>query len=211
LRVIGIVFAIAFTASPLFAHTQDEIRAAKDAALHKLDLQLELPTPDIEDNWSWNFRIPPEFLLLGLVLGLGVLAYQFKDMIPIWRLRRDRRWDSPAVTGDESRQPASVTVLVAADELAGQGRFVEAMHLLLLQSLTALRERLNEPFADSLTSREILRGTRLSKTGKASLLEIVARVEWSYFGKHPAERRDYEACRTRFDELAQSLRNEGIA
>jgi hypothetical protein len=211
LRAIVVVFAIAFTTGPLFAHTSDEIHVAKDAALRQLDLQLELPAAEVEDNWSWNFRIPPKFILLGLLLGLGVLAYQFKDMIPIWRLRRDRPWDGPPATDDESRQPESVTALVAADELARQGRFVEAMHLLLLQSLTALRERLDEPFADSLTSREILRGTRLSKTGKASLLEIVARVEWSYFGRHPAERRDYEACRARFDELAQSLRNESIA
>jgi hypothetical protein len=210
-RVIAAAFAIVFTASPLYARTQDEIRAAKDAAVRQLDLQLELPAAEIDDNWLWHIRIPPEFMLLGLLLGLGVIAYQFKDMIPIWRMRRDRQWDGVTATEGASGEPASVTAMVAADELARQGRFVDAMHLLLLQSLTAIRERLDEPFADSLTSREILRGTRLSEAGKTSLRDIVMRVEWTYFGKHPAERRDYEACRARFDELAQSLHHETVA
>ena len=45
---------------------------------------------------------------------------------------------------------------------------------------------LDEQFADSLTSREILRSTRLSDAGRASLRDIVNRVEWTYFGEHPA-------------------------
>ena len=40
-------------------------------------------------------------------------------------------------------------VLGAADELAAQGRFVEAMHVLLLQALADIRRRLDEEFADS--------------------------------------------------------------
>jgi len=211
LRVIAAAFAVMLTASPLFARSDDEIRAAKDAAIRQLDLQLELPAAEAEDNWPWNIRIPPEFILLGLLLGLGVIAYQFKDMLPIWRRRRGGPWDGTRAPEGESSAPATVGALVAADELARQGRFVDAMHLLLLQSLAAIRERLDEPFADSLTSREILRSTRLSETGKTSLRDLVMRVEWTYFGKHPAERGDYEACRARFDDLARSLHSETVA
>lgn len=191
---------------PAGARSPEEIAAAKDAALRQLDLQLELPAEDEANGWP-KLHIPPEFLLAALLLGLAVVAYQFKDMLFIGRRAHDRDWDGSQAADGESA-PALVSPTVAADELARQGRFVDAMHLLLLQSLAAIRERLDEPFADSLTSREILRGTRLSDAGKASLREIVMRVELSYFGQHPAERSDYDLCRARFDALAQTLRDE---
>src|SRR5262249_10252575 len=96
-------------------------------------------------------------------------------------------------------------VLAAADDLARQGRFVDAMHVLLLQGLADIRRYLSEEHADSLTSREILRSTKLSDTGREPLRDIIARVEWTYFGKHPAEREDYAACRASFDALARAL------
>lgn len=200
-----VVFCVVIAANSSAARTPDEINAAKDKALRQLDLQLELPTAESEESWPWPIRLPPEFILLALLVGLGVVAYQFKDAVPMFRGRRGREWGDTTVVGDGAPEPPTLAALTAADELAGQGRFVDAMHLLLLQGLAAIRERLDEPFADSLTSREILRGTRLSDAGKASLRDIVTRVEWSYFGKHPAERGDYEACRARFDELVRVL------
>ncbi len=210
-RFVAFVWVIFLTMSPVSAYTANEVKAATDAATHRLDLQLELPAAEPDDNWFSHLRIPPEFLLLALLVGLGVVAYQFKDMIPIWRLGQSRNWVGVAASETHPGEPEAGTAVVAADELARQGRFVDAMHLLLLQSLTAIRERLGEPFADSLTSREILRGTRLSEAGKTSLRDIVMRVERSYFGTHPAERVDYEACRTRFDELARALPGESAA
>ena len=103
----------------------------------------------------------------------------------------------------KARTPAAV--LGAADELAADGRFVEAMHVLLLQGLADIRRDLDEQFADSLTSREILRSTRLSDAGRGSLREIINRVEWTYFGEHPAALPDYVACRASFNALAQAL------
>ncbi len=87
-----------------------------------------------------------------------------------------------------------------------RGRYVEAMHVLLLQALADMRRRLDEQFADSLTSREILRHTRLSAAGQAALRDIVERVEWTYFGQRPAAEADYQACRASFGTLAQALR-----
>ena len=101
-------------------------------------------------------------------------------------------------------------VLGAADELAAQGRFVEAMHVLLLQALAEIRRRLDEEFADSMTSREILYSKRLSDALRRPLREVVARVEWSYFGEHPAAREDYVACRASFGALTQAL-HQGAA
>jgi hypothetical protein len=43
---------------------------------------------------------------------------------------------------------------------------------------------------------------------RAPLREVVGRVEWSYFGEHPAARDDYAACRASFATLAQKLHGE---
>src|SRR5258708_863782 len=84
--------------------------------------------------------------------------------------------------------------LAAADRLSREGNFVEAMHVLLLHSLAEIRRQLGEKFADSLTSREILRVARLTAPGLTSLREIVAAVERTYFGAYPAAAGDYAAC-----------------
>ena len=96
-------------------------------------------------------------------------------------------------------------MLEAADELAAQGRFVEAMHVLLLQALADIRRRLDEEFADSMTSREILRSRQVSDALRRPLRDVISRVEWTYFGGHPADRDDYLACRASFSALAQAL------
>ena len=96
-------------------------------------------------------------------------------------------------------------MLDAADELAAQGRFVEAMHVLLLQALADIRKRLQEEFADSMTSREILRSRQVSDALRRPLRDVINRVEWTYFGGHPAARDDYLACRTSFSTLVAAL------
>jgi ectoine hydroxylase-related dioxygenase (phytanoyl-CoA dioxygenase family) len=126
-------------------------------------------------------------------------------MLPILRWGRGGAWttDDEAPGEGEARAPA--VVLGAADELAAEGRYVEAMHVLLLQGLADIRARLDEQFADSLTSREILRSTKLSDAGRTSLRDIINRVEWTYFGEHPAALPDYVACRASFNALATAL------
>jgi hypothetical protein len=85
------------------------------------------------------------------------------------------------------------------------------MHVLLLQALAEIRVRLNEQFADSLTSREILRSKQLSDELRHPLRDVVNRVEWTYFGEHPAEQNDYLACRSSFAALARSLYGSAAA
>jgi hypothetical protein len=79
------------------------------------------------------------------------------------------------------------------------------MHVLLLHSLAEIRRQLGEKFADSLTSREIVRGARLTTTARTALRDIVAAVERTYFGPYPAAAGDYATCRQNFETLAQAL------
>jgi len=181
-------------------------QAARDS-IRDLGLQHQLPPNSSDD--LWNVSFPPELLWAVLVAGLLLVLYAFRDMLPIWRLWTGRGWESPgAADHPQALAQSSADVAAAADDLGRQGRFVEAMHMLLLLSLGEIRRHLGEQFADSLTSREILRGARLPAPGRASLREIVARVEWTYFGGYPATMEDYTACRQSFDTLRGILRGE---
>jgi len=204
---IAIAPAVALLASPAFARSNEEVHAAAAAALAHLDLQRTLPGAAPEPfTLPFHFEIPPEFFWLALALGIVVIAWQFRDMIPIWRRQRSRGWAAQTVLAGAAGSAVPNAAARAADELARQGDYAEAMHVLLLHSIAQIRERLDEPFADSLTSREILRSTRLAEAGKAPLRDIVHYVERTHFGRYPAGRGDYEACRARFDSLDQALR-----
>ena len=181
-------------------------QAARDS-IRQLDLQDRLPKDLTQE--SWNIGIPPELLWAILAAGLLLVLYTFSDMLPIWRLWGGRGWQAPGATDQpQGLAPSGTDPAAAADELGRQGRFVEAMHMLLLLSLSEIRRHLGEQFADSLTSREILRGARLPSQGRALLREIVGRVEWTYFGGYPATLEDYTACRQSFDGLRGVLRGE---
>jgi hypothetical protein len=185
----------------------DPIAEAADRAIHRLDLQRDIPHDPVEaDSPSWDFKLPVGVQWV-LAAGLAVvLIYVLRDAIPGLGRGRPDDWSYDGAgpgLGDGMRSASES--LASADALAALGRFAEAMHVLLLYSLTEIRRRLRVEFADSLTSREIVRSARLPDAGKAALTGIVARVEAVYFGDHPADRADYESCRNGFVALQSVL------
>jgi hypothetical protein len=189
-------------AGPLMAQTSEQVQKAADEAIRRLDLQTEFPRGPQPS--SWHIDLPPETLWFVLAIALGVLAYAFRDLIPILRAGAGTVAADETSPG-ESAPGAQAVVIEAADELAARGRFVEAMHLLLLHGLAHIRQRLDQQFSDSLTSREILHSTNLSEAARASLRDVVNRVELTYFGQRPAALADYTACRESFNALGRAL------
>jgi hypothetical protein len=184
----------------------DPVRDAAAAAMRTLGLQPTLPheTVIVEPESDWRFHLP-DGLLWALAAGAGaMLVYALRNSIPGWGAGRDSHWlNAPFDPANALR--ASENPLAEADSLAAEDRFVDAMHLLLLHALAEIRRRLAVEFPDSLTSREIARLARLTERGRSALDRIVTRVEWSYFGEHPASRSDYEACRAGVADLTLAL------
>ena len=200
---------MALSMGPLPAQTPAQAQALAQQAIQRLDLQTDLlrqPEP-----FQFDLNLPPETLWLIVIAGVGMLLYIFRDMIPMFRISRGADWTGDETGAAATGEPAAGMALGAADELAAQGRYVEAMHVLLLQALAEIRMRLNEQFADSLTSREILRSKQLSEDLRHPLRDVVDRVEWTYFGEHPAEQNDYLACRSSFAALARCLYGSAAA
>lgn len=216
-HALGRIVFIAVVAGAAYLHPprvdasdQNDAQALADQAIHRLDLQTELRRED-EPQPPLQLKLPPETIWVAVAVGVMILIYAFRDLIPVLRAGRGGAWtaDEAANLATGPRPPE--IVLEAADDLAAQGRFVEAMHVLLLQALADIRRRLDEEFADSMTSREILRSRKLSDALRHPLREVINRVEWTYFGGHPADRDDYLACRTSFSALAQALLRSAAA
>jgi hypothetical protein len=189
------------------AQSQRDPHADAEDAISRLALQTEVKT----QRPAFRIYLPAEMLWVVVAIALGLLLYAFRDAIPLLRSRASESWaEDDAIAADVMRKDPAM-VPAAADELAGQGRYAEAMHVLLLRSLADMRARLDEPFADSLTSREILRSPRLPETARAPLQDVVGRVEFTYFGEYPAAHDDYVACRASFSALEAALHASAAA
>ena len=156
-----------------------------------------LPLPNISE-------LATVLLWATVAFGAVALALVLKDVLPGGLARRGA-WgggDGPGLGGlAQSRAEAGLT----ADELARRGDYAAAMHLLLLTSLGDLRRRLDLRFADSLTSREILRHVTLEDAGKRAFAALVVAVELVHFGARPAGNNDYAEARDHFDRLTAAL------
>ena len=210
LRWIGLAgaAALALSRGHVAAQSPQDVQQLADQAIRRLDLQTSFPVvPELPR----LPLLPAEVLWIVIGVAAAFLLYTFRDLIPMLRSPQGDDWMSEEAFGGGGKARSPAAALGAADELAAEGRFVEAMHVLLLQGLAAIRSGLDEEFADSLTSREILRRARLPDPGRTSLRDIVSRVELTYFGQYPAALADYEACRASFNTLTQALHGSAPA
>jgi len=192
------------------AAQQTDPRAAAREVIRSGSLQADMPRQHVEPpSASWfNFHLSPEaakILLWALVIaGVLIIAWSIRDKLPIFdRSRKLAPRDDRGVAAPQARRLEEAQA--EADALAENGRYVEAMHVLLLRSVAEMRKRLGLSFADSLTSREILRLAPLSERGRDAFGAIIFAVEGSYFGRRGASNDEYLACRNSFDALRQSL------
>lgn len=202
--------AIVTTVCHALAAAEPSQTAAEIA--RNLGLQQNLPidsSPPVSAPWfgSLDFLGADFFrLVLFAAIAAGIIfaLWTIRDRLPALGRRKLTAKEAAGLAGNASLEQMAVAQM-EADELARQGHIVEAMHALLLRSLTELRKRLNVSFADSLTSREILKNLALSETGKASLADIIQRVEFVYFGDRRADEGDYAACRESYLRLTQAM------
>jgi len=206
IAALAATLAVTFASDPLGAQSRDAVERAARDSIRSLSLQTDLP----REEEPMRVPIPAELIWAALVCALALIAYSLRDTLPGWRRRSDPEWDA-AAGGGEGAVAAELDALAMADRMSRDGRLVEAMHMLLLQGLADIRGRLGLEFADSLTSREILRVTRLSPNGRTSLRAIIAAVERTYFGGYPAAPADYAACRDNFEALRSALQSGGPA
>jgi hypothetical protein len=189
---------LALAAAPL---PDGRIREAAERALADPALQRALPVaapPHV-------FTPPsgPIGELMHLLLWAGVLV--LAGLAVAWLARRLAPGgdDGPVAEAEAGHQPVSIPT-AGATALAAEGRYAEAIHVLLLDTLAALSRAAS--LAPSLTSREIVALAALPEQAREALAGLVAAVEVSRFGGAEPGRDEYQACLARFDRFLASYR-----
>jgi hypothetical protein len=176
-------------------------------ALDRLGAQRVLPLDPLPAGWrlgDWSLNLPNVLLAATLVLCIGVTAYS------LLRLRRGdtSAWDMRQDDAAEAGAPAQLH-LTRAELFAGTGRYVDAIHELLLQCVSDLRRHGAGRLEASLTSREILLRAKLPPASQDALASMVSVVEQTYFGRLPADLLHWQDCRAWFDLIRRALPNPG--
>jgi hypothetical protein len=97
---------------------------------------------------------------------------------------------------------AARALLVDADRLAEEGRFGDAVHLLLRRSVDQIAATRPDWLRPASTAREIAGAASLPERARAAFAVIAARVERSRFALLGLDRADWEAARTAYADFA---------
>ena len=131
--------------------------------------------------------------------GLIVMAAVYFLIASLTGLRLGRGREDVAVAqrpGGETESETARSDFPMADRLAREGRFGEAIHLLLLGVVAALRESRKERAGVSATVREIVRRAPLAEDAAGALGALAHASELIHFGGRTAGAERYEQCRS---------------
>ncbi len=179
----------------------EQVRDRLTEILKGADYQTTLPTPRVPPE-AIDLPLGPLALLVRLLLwtALAVLAF----LAISWLVRRLSAAPRDVEVGEAAAAPVVEIPIESAERLAAAGRFAEAIHALLLETLSALAKAAR--IAPSLTSREILGRVALPGEAREALSGLVLAVEVSRFGGAPAGEPEYRACLARFHAFLDTYR-----
>jgi hypothetical protein len=140
------------------------------------------------------------YALIGVALVLGGFWVYNAFMVPERRKREEASGEIPGESGGRLR----LNSFSRAQQLVAEKRFAEAIHALLLAAIEWLNRAGDKELPDSLTSREVLRGSGLTGGPELALSRLVAAVELVHFGGVGAVHEDYEECLKWYHRLLET-------
>jgi hypothetical protein len=155
-------------------------------------------------------RIPLWTVIVALVLLLTWVVYN-RLRYGEWRMPQLRRRkfaataDVEAVEEDWAPEAAPAREwLSEADRLAGEGRYGEAVHHLLLRSVEDIARRRPQLVRPALTSRDLARAAGIPLAPRRLFADLAAVVERSLFGGAAVGSDDWDACRTAYADFTKA-------
>lgn len=174
-----------------------------------------VPPPDMPD-WmesalravgrflEWSAPALKPLLLLCALLLLLFILYHFVPAFARWvdalRLGRKAGDDGHEEVG-QAEAGAARALLAEADALAAEGRFAEAVHLLLYRSVEDIEGRRPGLVRPAMTSRDLAATQDLPGAARAAFSRIARAVEISLFGGRAIDAGAWEQCRGAYAEL----------
>jgi hypothetical protein len=179
----------------------EQVRDRATEILGDAGYQTTLPKPSVPPE-VLDLPLGPLALLVRLLLWTALAVLVFLAIS--WLVRRLAAPPRDVVLPDAATPGPVEIPIESAERLAAIGRFAEAIHSLLLETLSALAKAAR--IAPSLTSREILGRVALPADAREALSGLVLAVEVSRFGGAPAAEEDYRACLARFHAFRETYR-----
>ncbi len=146
---------------------------------------------------SWP-TIQYVLIALGVLLALVVLWFLLAPLIERWRLRQKA---APEEEWTPDRD-AAAALLADADRLAREGRFEEAVHLLLRRSVADISAARPDWVLPASTAREIALFPKLPERARQAFGVIAERVERSLFALRRLDEADWSAARGAYAQFA---------
>ena len=194
----------------------DKMNAAYDKARSDVSTQWEFPEHKVEPPPQWMLDLSSFFntnrngvriLIYGLIALLAL--YVLYRLFPPFRDFVDRslgrmRAQKESETEEDWAPQASVAIglLAEADQLATQGRYAEAVHLLLGRSIEDIGRRRPQLLKPALTARDIAQSPDLPKAARGAFTTIANVVELSHFGRRPVDANGWQQCRDAYSRFA---------
>lgn len=169
------------------------------------------PASPESESESFDLEIPPALrqvfrvlMWIVFVAGGALVAYYLLNEARLFSRWKKGGWqpDAPANEPGVGAAGRAVGDLDDPEQLAASGEYAEAVHVLLLRSITLLRER-GAVLSTSLTSREIVGRAPLDETEKDAFRTLVGVTEVTHFGGRDATEADFLRCRDLFRRIAQ--------
>ena len=189
-----------------------DLAAAHQALLHTRGIQFDfqaVPPPKPPPSWLEHLLellvtlAPLAKPVFWTLLAVGAALILWFVLAEVAGLRIGGRKRQPAAAIDwRPDARAARALLEDADRLAGEGRYDDALHLLLFRSIEDLSGRRPGAVRPALTSRDIAGLSVLPDGPRAAFGRIAERVERSFFGGRSVAADDFRAARADYEAFA---------
>ena len=199
-------------ASDAYRASEGKLSAAHQALLKTRGIQFDFaraPPQPPAPKWLVDFfkalgEFGPilKFLFWGGLILAAALILWFIVREVLASRRQAKAKSGPSAADWRPEAGAARELLEAADRLAVEGRYDEALHLLLFRSIEEITGRRPGAVRPALTSRDIARLDAMPERPRSAFARIAERVETSFFGGRPVAAADFAAARGDYQAFA---------
>jgi len=137
---------------------------------------------------------------IGLAAGLVMILWFVARELLATRFRPKR--EIPALVDWRPDAEAARALLEDAEALAADGRFAEAIHVLLFRSIEEIGGRRPGVVRPALTSRDIARDVPMPAAAASAFARMAGAVERSFFGGRAVGPDDFDVARADYQAFA---------